>query len=111
MGRRSLPPFALVLNCSLAIILSAVGCALYWLWLATTTTARECATGSRSSNAGLVVFAALVLLTPAGIALHAWRTRLLPLYAALAAVLGAGIAVVAIFVTGSIWWSAHDCMT
>jgi hypothetical protein len=111
MARRSRPHLALVLNWSLAAVLPAVGCALYWLWIATSTTAHECETGSRGSTVGLAVFGALVLLTPAGIMLQGWRARLPSAYVAPAAVMGAGIAVIAIFVTGSIWWSGHDCMT
>jgi hypothetical protein len=57
------------------------------------------------------VFAVLVLLTPAGISVQAWRMRGRAGYAALAALVGTCVAVIAIFVTISFWWSGHDCMT
>jgi hypothetical protein len=59
----------------------------------------------------VVVFAVLVLLTPAGIALQAGRMRVPFGHAALAALIGAGVAVIAILLTLSFWWSGHDCMT
>jgi hypothetical protein len=65
----------------------------------------------RSLKAGLAVFAALVLLTPAGIALQAWRMRVPSGHAALAALVGAGVTTIAIFLTVSYWWSGHDRMT
>jgi hypothetical protein len=111
MKRRARPNLSLVVTCLLAVVLPALGCILSWLWTSTTTTTHECATGGSTSDDGLVVFAALVLLTPAGIALQAWRTRVRADYAVLAALVGAGIAVVAIFVTISFWWSGHNCMT
>lgn len=107
----SRPNRALAVNWALALVLPAVGSALYWLWTATTITAHDCQTGSRGANGGLAVFAAVVLLAPAGVALQAWRTKLPFLSAALAALFGVGIALVAVFLTQSIWWSSHSCMT
>jgi hypothetical protein len=53
-------------------------------------------------------FAALVIVAPAGVAVHAWRASL-PITWALPVVISAGfIAVVAVFLTGEFWWSAHD---
>lgn len=102
---------AVAVNSSLAVILPALGCVLYWRWISLSTTARECVTGSSGSNWGLAVFLLLVLLTPGGVILHAWRKRVPTRYAALAAVTGAGIAFIAIFLTYSVWWSGHGCMT
>ena len=111
MEGRACPQRSLAVSCVLAVVLPAIGCGLSWLWISTTTTAHECATGSPASDDGFAVFAALVLLTPAGIALQARRMRVRAGYAALTALVGAGVAVIAIFLTISFWWSGHNCMT
>ena len=111
MERRARPKLSLAVSCVLTVLLPAVACALAWPWMSISTTTRECATGSSASVGRAVVFAALVLLTPAGIALQARRRRGRAGYAALAALVGTGVAVFAIFVTISFWWSGHDCMT
>lgn len=96
---------------TLVVVLPAIGCGVSWLRLSLVTTARDCATGDRASHAGTAVFVVLVALAPVGIALQARLARVRAAHACLAALIGTGVAVVAIFVTTSVWWSGHNCMT
>lgn len=102
---------AVLVSWLLAVILPAAASALWWLWMSKETTARACATGSRISSLALPVFAALVLVTPIGIMLQAWRARTPSRYVLPAVVTGTFIAAFAVFMTGEFWWSGHNCMT
>ena len=100
-----------VVCCLLALVLPAASGALSLLWTAQTTTLSQCASGSGGSNTGLLVYLGLVVLSPVGISIQAWRWKtpsqiVIPL-AFVAMVLG----LTAVFLGAQIWWSAHNCMT
>jgi hypothetical protein len=85
--------------------------ALSWLTGGITTTAHACATGAGGSTTSVLVFIALVALAPGMVLAATWRWKLRPDHAVPAAITATVLALIAVFLGDSLWWSAHNCMT
>ncbi|MBV9607217.1 MAG: hypothetical protein JO027_19030 [Solirubrobacterales bacterium] len=57
---------------TLAVLTPLLAAVAAWVWTAITTSARDCATGTRGNYVGLVGLAVLALLAPIGIG---WQSR------------------------------------
>jgi len=111
MGRPGLVGLQRIGNLLVGSLLVIVGCAMWLIWVSQTTTGEACHTGAATSGFDPIVFVALAILAPVGVGVHARRAGL-PIMWALPAVAAAGfLAVIAVFLTGQVWWSAHGCIT
>lgn len=99
------------LTSALVPILSVLAGGAAYVWAATTTSARACATGSGVSDMTDVGLAVLWLAVPAVVALRARRRTPTGAHTAVLIVVGLFLAALTVFLGDQFWWSGHNCYT
>jgi hypothetical protein len=96
---------------ALALVVPLLAGGAGWLLEAATTSPQECSTGGNGSAVGSLAFLALVLAGPAAVVCRTRHVRPFLPAAVAPAMISFALALPLVFIGGSIWWSAHDCMT